>query len=169
MPSELWKAPSLYGVGDKEPITPGEFQQETVKANTEVTVWSKQVGQDQRLFHGHGREDREYAEAFVGLDLVASGNSAGTADENISGKVVLAITDSDQRRVLASATYDSLGQLRDALAENRTNRLVENAMQPFAKPGRHLEIRIEADAGADGYEIDPAASSGVLYYTRVSV
>lgn len=168
MSRELVPAPQWSGAGDKEPIAAGELDAETVKADTEVTIWAKQTGNDQKLFHGHGPQDREFAEAFVNLDLVASGNGDGSADENIDGKLVLAITDSDQRRVLASTTFDSLGQLRAAAAENRTSQIVESALGPYAKPGRHLELRVKATDGSDGYEIDPSASTGVLYYSRVS-
>jgi hypothetical protein len=168
MPSMLSTDPRLYGVGDKEPIPAGQFDQDTLKAGTEVVLWSKQVGNDQRLFHGHGREDREYAEAFVGLDLVASGNGTGTDGDKIQGELVLRITDSDQRRVLASMTLDTLQQLRDSLAESRTDRIIEAALAPFARPGRHIEVAVDADPGSDGAEVDPADSTGTLYYSRVS-
>jgi hypothetical protein len=168
MPEQLYREPDLYDTGSKEPIPASAFDQDTVKAGTEVPVWSKQVGNDQILFHGHGPADREFAEAFVGLDIVASGNGSGGAGDNIQGELVLAITDSDQRRVLASTTFDTLQQLRDALSESRSDRPVENALGPYAKPGRHLEVRINSDPATDGYEIDPSASSGNLYYTRVS-
>ncbi len=168
MPEQLRKWPGLYNAGSKEPIPAGVMDQVELKQNTEVTVWSKQVGNDQILFHGHGRSQREYAEGFVGLDLVASGNGSGTAGEAIYGEVILAITDSDQKRVLASTTLDTLSQLADALDQERTARIVEMAMAPYANPGRHLEVRVNADPSSDGVEIDPADSSGNLYYTRVS-
>lgn len=169
MPRELVRAPDWTSAGDKEPIPAGELSAESVKADTEVTVWEKQVGQDQRLLHGHGPREKSYAEAFVALDLVASGNGTGTAGDDIDGKLVLAITDSDQRRVLASTTFESLGQLRAAANQDRTDQIVEDILGPYAKPGRHLEIRVEATPGSDGVEIDPAASTGNLYYTRLSV
>lgn len=168
MPRELEKAPQWYNVGSRQPIAAEDFDQDTVKAGTEVTVWSKKVNQDQVLFHGHGPEAREFASAFTSLDLVASGNGAGNAGDDIQGDVVLAIMDSEQKRVLASTVLDSLDQLRDAAAEDRTKRIVEMAMGPYAKPGRHLVVRIDAANSTDGYEIDPAASSGNLYYTKVS-
>lgn len=167
MPREIRRARGWYDVGDKEPINAGDLDTVTLKADTEVTVWSKQVAQDKRLFHGHGSHVRDIAEAFIGMDLLASGNGAGADGDEINGKMVLAITDSDQRRVLASTTIDSLSQLRDALAETRTDRIVEEAMGPYAKPGRHLELRIEATSGSDGVELDPVDSTGVMYYTEV--
>jgi hypothetical protein len=164
----MQKNPQLYEAGDKEPIRAGALEQTTVKAGTEVTVWSYQVAQDELAFHGHGRPDREYAEAFVGLDLVATGNEAAAAQgDNIDGDVILAITNSDGTRVKASTTFDSLEQLRDALAEARTDRIVEPALAPYAKPGRNLEVRIDAASSSDGYEIDPDGSSGTLYFTQV--
>jgi len=168
MPNELNYYSDLVGSGSKEPIPASAMNQATLKQSTEVVVWSKQVGNDQLLWHGNGPEQRDYATAFVGLDLVASGNGSGNAGDDLDGEVVLTITDSDQRRVLASTTFDTLSQLRDALSESRSDRPVEAALAPYANPGRHLEVRIVADAASDGAEIDPASSSGQLYYTRLS-
>jgi hypothetical protein len=168
MAGQLYREPDLYRRGSKEPISASDLDQETVKANTEVTVWSKQVNQDQVLFHGHGSHVREVAEAFAYLDLVATGSgAASSAGDPVNGKLVLAITDSDQRRVLRSITFDELDELRDAANENRSERPVEEALAPYGKPGRYLEVRVEADTASDGYEIDPSASSGRLWYTRI--
>jgi hypothetical protein len=159
----------VYDRGDKEAIDASELDQDTVKAGVEVPVFQKQVAQDEILFHGHGPHRREQAEAFVGLDLVASGNGDGNQGDPIQGDVILAITNSDGTRVKASITFDSLAQLRDSQDEARTDRIVEEALAPYAKPGRNLEVRIDANSGSDGYEIDPSASSGQLYYTQVDV
>ena len=168
MPEELMKYPDWYDTGSKEPINAGDLDKATLQAGAEIVAWAAQVGNDQALFHGHGSHVRDVAEAFVDLDLVASGNGTGAAGDKIDGDVILAITDSDQRRVLASTTFDSLKQLRDAAAESRSDRPVEQALAPYAKPGRHLEVRVRATSGSDGVEIDPGASSGQLYYTRVT-
>ena len=167
MAEQLQRYPSWYNAGDKVPIDAADFDQDTLKAGTEVTVWSRQVAQDEILLHGHGPHQREMAESFVGLDLVASGNGTGTAGDNIQGQVILAITNSDGTRVKADKEFDSLAQLRDALAEPRTDRIVEELMVPYAKPGRNLEVRIRASGASDGVEIDPSASSGNLYYTQI--
>lgn len=156
-----------YDYGNKKSIPASAMDQKAVVAGTEITAWSKQVAQDEILLHGHGSHLREIAEAFIGLDLVASGNGSGTAGDPVQGDVVLAITNSDQTRVLADVELDSLSQLRDSLTESRTDRIVEELLTPYAKPGRHLEVRIRADSGSDGYEIDPSASSGQLYYTQI--
>lgn len=163
---KLETTPKLARSGDKEPIPASEFMQATLRAGAEVTVWSKPVAQDEFLAHGHGPEARDYAEAFVGLDLVATGNGDASAGDAIQGSAILAITNSGGNRVLASVTFDSLQELRDALAESRTDRIVEAVMAPYARPGRNLEIRIDADETSDGAEIDPAESSGGLYYTE---
>jgi hypothetical protein len=167
MAGQLYRETDLYNRGSKEPISSSDLDTETVKANTEVTIWSKQVNQDQVLFHGHGSHVRDVAEAFAYLDLVATGNGSGTDGDPINGKLVLAITDSDQRRVLRSITFDELDELRDAASENRSERPIEEAHAPFARPGRFLELRVEADTASDGYEIDPTDSSGRLWYTRI--
>jgi PHD/YefM family antitoxin component YafN of YafNO toxin-antitoxin module len=163
----MGKYPPLYDKGDPETVDASDLEQTEVRAGTEVTVWSRQINNDERGFHGYGPYERSEAESFAGLDVVASGNGAGTADEDINGTVILAITNSNQNRVLASTSFKSLNQLRDALQERRTDRIRQPSMAPYAKPGRHLEVRIDADAASDGYEIDPSGSSGQLHYAIV--
>lgn len=164
--TQIGRFPDLYEKGQKRPVPASALQQTTVHAGKETTIWARKCQQDEALWWGHGPHERDRATAFVGLDLVASGNGTGAAGDAVNGEVVLAITDSRQNRVKASVTFESVAQLRDALQEDRTNRLIMEAMAPYAKPGRHLEIRLNADAGSDGVEIDPAASSGTLYHTQ---
>lgn len=165
MARDLTRSPELYARGDKRPVRAGEFDQDTVSEGTEVTVFAKQVPDDKIGYFGHGSHVRDVAEAFVDLDLDASGNGAGNAGNPITGELVAAIVDSEQRRVLASKTIDDLSQLADATNEERSDKPVMEAMAPFAQPGRYLEFRVRADSNADGYEIDPSASSGTLYYS----
>lgn len=167
MAEQLSRYPEWYMAGDKVPIDAADFEQDTLKAGTEVTVYSREVNQDEILLHGHGPHQRDQAEAFVGLDLVASGNGTGNAGDDIQGQVILAITNSDGTRVKADKEFDSLAQLRDSLAESRTDRIVEELMVPYAKPGRNIEVRVRAASGSDGVEVDPSASSGNLYYTQI--
>jgi hypothetical protein len=170
MPQQLSYDQRAAGAGSKESIRAGDLDQDTLKGGEEVTVFSKQVNDDQALYHGYGVRSREFAEAFVGLDLVASGNGTGAAGDKIDGDVVLAVSDSEGDRVLASTTFESLEELRDSLDESRSDRIVEPAHTAdgdIAGAGRRLEIFIEADASSDGYEIDPSASSGKLYYGKI--
>jgi len=167
MPEQLYYDERLVGEGSKESIRANEFDQDTVKENTEVTVFSERVNDDQVLYHGYGEDERNRAEGFVALDLVASGNGSATAGDKITGDLVLAITDSEGRRVLAARTFEDLNELRDSLAETRSDRVIEAAQAPVATSGRQLEIRIEADADSDGAEIDPDASSGKLYFGEI--
>lgn len=171
MPAQLVYTEQAAGLGSKETIRASDLDQDTVKGGTEVTVFQEPVNDDQLLYHGFGVRAREFAEAFVGLDLVATGNeAAAAAGDPIQGDVVLAVTNSEGDRVLASTTFESLEELRDSLNESRSDRVVEpahTAEGDLAGSGRNLEIRIEADAASDGYEIDPSASSGKLYYGKV--
>lgn len=160
--------PPLFDHGQKRSVTAAALEKRTLTAGQENTVWAKQVQQDKKLFGGHGRSVRDYAEAFIHAKLVASGNGDGTAGDIIDGDLVIAITDSDQRRVLESHTVGNLGDLADAVDDSRTDRPVMAALAPFAKPGRHLEFRILPDAGSDGVELDPDASDARLYYSEVS-
>ena len=164
---QLERYRQLYNKGQKRPIPASSLDKTKVHAGTETTIWSRQCKQDEALWWGHGTHERDQATAFVGLDLVATGSGAAASEgDPVNGEIVLAITDSRQRRVHASVSFESVAQLRDALNEERTARLIMEAMAPYAKPGRHLEIRLNADENSDGYEIDPAASSGTLYHTQ---
>lgn len=165
MAADLTRRPDLYNRGDKRTIFAEDFEQETVKADTEVTVWEKEVANDKIAWFGHGSHVREIAEAFAYCNLVASGNGAGAAGNAIEGELVLAVVDSEQRRVLRDVTLDNLGELADAENDERTERPVMEALAPYAKPGRYLELRVVSTSSSDGYEIDPSASSSRLYYT----
>jgi len=162
---DLTKDPRLYSLGDKRPVRASDLNQDSVKAGTEVTLFSKQVPDDKIGWFGHGPYERSVAEAFIALDLVASGNGSGTAGDSIVGTLEARIMDSEQRRELASITIDELSQLADATNDERTERPVMAALAPFAKPGRYLEFTVRADSSVDGYEVDPSASSGTLYYS----
>lgn len=159
---------ALAEIGQKRSLTASAFEQDTLKEGTEVTVWSKQVAQDEALWFGYGFEAREYAEAFIFLELLASGGGSGTEGDALTGELVAAITNSRQDRVIDSVTIDNLGELADAKASERTKRPIMAALAPYAKPGRHLEFRIVADPESDGKEIDPANSAGRLYYGQQS-
>ena len=163
--TDLTKDPRLYSRGDKRPVRAGDLDQETIKAGTAVTVFSKQVPDDKIGWFGHGPFERKIAEAFIYADLVASGGGSGTAGDSLRGTLEARIMDSEQRRELASVTIDELSQLADAKSDERTERPVMAALAPFAKPGRYLEFVIRADSSTDGYELDPGASAAVLYYT----
>lgn len=171
MPRQLVEDPRAAGLGNKKTIRAGDLDQDTVKAGTEVTVWSRSVNDDQLLYHGFGPSRRSAASGFVYLDLVATGNeAAASAGDPIRGDVVLAVTDSEGDRVLAAVTFESLEELRDSANDERTERVIEAAMSAegdLAGSGRNLEVRIEADDTSDGYEIDPDASTGKLYYGKV--
>jgi hypothetical protein len=165
MPRELEDAEGLYGRGSKFTVRAGDLEQATLGQN-ETTIWAEQVPQDKHAWFGHGPEVRDYAKAFIYATLVASGNGSLNAGDPIEGELVAAITDSEQRRVLASVTIDDLGELADAETSDRTQRPVMNALGPYAKPGRHLEFRILPASGSVGAEVDPSASSARLYYSK---
>jgi hypothetical protein len=164
----------LAGTGNPKPLNADDLDNVTVKANSEVTIFSKQVNNDKVLFWGHGGKDRRAADTkFTFADLVATGNGAGTDGDPITGDLIVAITDSDQNRVLASMTLGDLGELADARSDARTERPVMYALAPYAKPGRYIELRVRAKASSDGYELDNTENPGTdssarFWYSEVS-
>lgn len=166
--------PRLVDVGDPKPLNADDLQNVTVKAGTEVTIYSKQVPNDKLLFWGSGGKNRRGADTkFTFADLVATGSGAGNDGDAITGDLIVAITDSDQNRVLASYTLGDLGELADARQDARTERPVNFALAPYAKPGRYIELRVQAKASSDGYELDNTEAPGTdssarFWYSEVN-
>ena len=166
--------PRLLDVGNAKPLDASDLQNATVKAGSEVTVYAKQVPNDKELFWGHGGKNRQAADTkFMFANLVADGTGDGNDGDPIIGDLIAAITDSDQKRVLASVTLGALGELADALDDDRTERPVMYALAPYAKPGRHIELRVQAKASCDGYKIDNTENPGTdssarLWYSEVN-
>ena len=169
-PKQITRAKSLYNAGDKRPVTETDLDTVTVKAGVPVSIWQRQMNQDQLGWFGHGSHVREIAEAFIYAQVVATGNGAGTAGDPIEGELVARIRDSDDNHTLAEVTIDTLGELADAKSESRTDRPVLEALDPYAKPGRLLDFAIVSTSASDGYEIDnTAGNSDVrLYYSLLS-
>jgi len=145
------------------------MEQATLNEGNEVTVWSEQVPADKVYAHGFGSGSRNNGRtAYVYAALVASGNGTGTDGDPIEGDLVLAITDSEQRDVLARYEFSDLESLADAEADARTDRPLEPVLEPLASEDRHLEVRVIADVASDGVEVDPTDSSARLYYTDIN-
>lgn len=156
----------LFDVGEHQSVSAGDLDQVQLGQN-ETTIFSEQVNNDKRAFLGHGGKNRQHAQAkFIKLELVASGNGAGAAGDIIDeGDLVAAITDSDQKRVEDSTPVENLGELQEALTDDRTDRPMFPAQAPRATPGKHVEYRVEVPPKYEQYEIDPSASTARLYYT----
>ncbi|ELZ94905.1 hypothetical protein C440_07512 [Haloferax mucosum ATCC BAA-1512] len=165
--------PGLINVGNARPINADDLDKVTLKAGTEVPIYSKKVKNDKLLFWGAGGKDRESADTkFFFCDLVATGNGTGTAGDAVRGELIAVITDSDQERVKAEFTLGDLGHLADARTSDNPMPVMY-ALAPYAKPGRHIELRIRASSSSDGVEIDNTedpgnASSARLWYSQVS-
>jgi len=151
---------------DKQAIKAEHLDQTTVRANDDVTVYRERRPDDKVQWFGHGGENRmsgNVAHKFA--DLVASGNEAGTAGDQIQGDLLVAITDSDGR-ILAERTVGDLQTLADAAADSRTERPLMPALAPYLKMGRYMEVIVNADQSSDGVEIDPANSNMRLWYSE---
>ena len=167
--SDMAFSRELAQAGDRRPVRASDFDTETVKDGNEVTVYATQVLEDQLQFWGHGGRDRRAADtSFYYADVNASGNGSGAAGDPITGELIAAITDSEQRRVLASVTLGDLEDLADAATDDRTDRPIMYAVAPYAKPGRYLELRILSDSASDGYEVDSANSDAKLWRSVIS-
>lgn len=122
-------------------------------AGNEIVVWSKQVPADKRYVWGSGRNNRDAGDAnHIYAEFLADGSGAGTDGDVIrDAEVYLAITDSTGENTLAktSLTPDA-GDLKDAKADNRTERPLLPEMAPFASEDRLIQLRLKAGSAADG-------------------
>lgn len=148
----------------KKRVGEGDLIGATLNAGNEVTVYADQVPSDYYYHWGYGFSNREAGEtSFVYADFVEAG-----AQNNISGELVLAITDSTREDVLAKRYFQTLEDLRAAEADNRSERILMSEMQPAAQEDRHLEVRIVADSSSDGDVVDTSNSSVKLNYGRAN-
>ena len=133
-------------------VSPGDFDEKTLQATEEITIWSTKVPADKLYTWGFGPSNRQAGNAnFVFTEFLQTGAGSGTDGEVIrDADVVLAITDSTQEDTLAKTTLGNAGDLADMKAENPSDRQVLPELGPAASEDRHLEIRLRAGSGADG-------------------
>jgi len=162
MSETLTPAPAIKEAGQVRTIRQDELEAVTVRDGNETTVWSEQVPADKIYAHGAGGSNRNVGRVVFGYCSLVD-----DAGNDIEGQLVAAITDSQQRRVLAETDYGDLSSLADAANEPRTERVKFPALDPVARRDRHIELRVEADPGSDGATLDPAASDLRLYYTDI--
>jgi hypothetical protein len=169
MSQQMRESPRVAGAGTKRSIKSSSLEGATLNAGNEVTVFSTQVPADKIYAHGFGSGSRNQGRtAYVYAALVAAGSGTGSAGDAIEGDLVLAITDSEQRDVLARYEFSDLESLADAEADARTDRPLEPVLEPLASEDRHLELRVIADDASDGVVVDPSASSARFYYTDIN-
>jgi hypothetical protein len=160
MARDLVPAPQFGASSSKKRVQSGDLINATLRAGNEITIYADKVPADKAYHWGYGFTDRQASQtSFVYLDLRASGNGSGTADEEINGQLVLAVTDSTQEDVLAKRYFESLEDLRASQDDPRSERIMMPEHQPGAQEDRHLELRVVADASSDGYEVDSDAGS----------
>lgn len=169
MTTQLVREPRLREEGDRQTLRAEDLDQETLRAGNRITVHRHKVADDKVEWWGHGgRPEQSGRTSYTKGDLVASGNGAGAAGDNIQAEIHVAITDSDGDP-LARRVYSDVEELREALAESRTDRPAMPAMATedgnIAGSGRYLELQLEAKSASDDVEVDPAASELKLYYT----
>lgn len=154
-----------YGLNaDRQSVNADDLTGATLIAGNEVTVFSARVPADKRYFWGYGPLNGEFAKAYVKGDLVEDG-----AQDDISGDVIIAITDSTQDDVIARRNFTTCDELREQVAEARSDRDVLAEQAPAASQDKYLEIRIKADASSDGDTLDTANSSLTFWYGEANV
>jgi hypothetical protein len=166
--SEITHNSDLAQLGSPTIRRVSNWQQATLRAGDDVTVFREKVPDDKVAFTGHGGRNKLVGQvAYLFAEVVASGNGAGTAGDPIEGELIECITDSDGRIVDGDErTIGDLQNLAEAANDNRTERPLHPIGDPGAEPGRYVEYRIVPEKSVDGYEINPDASSGKLYQTR---
>jgi len=145
-------------------INGADLDSKTLQSGEWITVWSDQVAADTAQFWGFGPRNRKASDAsFAYAQLLASGAGTGTAGDQISGKLRLAIVDStgdDIRRRI----FGDLDDLADAQSDSRTDRPMMPEVQPAASQDKSLELQVKVAPSQDGVEVDPTASNVKLHY-----
>ena len=165
MPKTLTSSNDLgqADVGTKRTIRASHLNDSVeMNAGNEVTLYSRQVPADKLYAHGFGPSDRR-----AGQTAYAKADLRDDEDNPIEGEVVLAITDSEQRHVVADREYDDLENLREAVEDDRTDRPVQQVFTPAAREDQHIELRIRADSESDGATFDRENSEIKLYFTDI--
>lgn len=108
------------------------------------------------------------SDGWSDLDLVASGNGAGTAGADIQGKLRFVVyRDSNREDMIAKSGTYSLSGLRSAVASDRTDKaLIPGMLSTVAGDDSYLAIQVRTNGTTDGYEIDPSASTEDLGIAR---
>lgn len=166
MPELLQPEPRLAGAAvSKRQMTEADISKTTLTKDEEVTLFSTQVPEDKVYWWGHGPQNRQQASGFWFAQLKASGSGTNTDGTTVTNcDLILAITDADQRRVLASTIIGTGGEGNDAQGESNSDRPILAALAPYAKPGRYLEFRVRAkDSTAGGSEIDSDSDIRIPY------
>jgi len=134
-------------------IDEAEFENKTLQAGEEITIWSKQVPADKGFVWGYGPDNREAGDANnIYAEFLANGDGTGADGDVIrDADVVVAVTDSVQEDTLGKRTLGpTTGNLADAKADDPTERPILPELYKGASPDRHLELRLRARSGADG-------------------
>jgi hypothetical protein len=154
-----------YGkFADKKTIRGEMMDSATLRQGNEITIWSKKVPADKVFTWGYGPDSKKSgAEAFVYAELLASGAGALTDGDQLTGDLVLAVTDSTQEDVLARRNVGDLQTLADAKADDRTERPIVGELSPGATEDRFLELRVIADSGSDGAEVAQDSNVRLFY------
>jgi hypothetical protein len=155
----------LAGIENKNGVTSSDLNDgATMNAGNEVTIYSNQVPADKVYAWGAGSRDRNKGvNALIKADLTNKNSQA-----NIEGDLIAAITDSEQRDVHARVTVATLDELREAKDDARTERPIFPIKVPVARKSLYLELRVDADSGSDGDELDASDSTMQLWYTDIN-
>jgi hypothetical protein len=167
--TDLQKHDALAQVdADKKAVKGSHLSQTELRAGDDVTLYREKRPDDKIQFWGHGDDSRMTGNsAHKYASVVASGNGAGTAGDQVQGDLIVAITDSDGR-IKAERTIGDLQELADAADDPRTERPLMEALAPFAEQGRYMEVIVNADEESDGVEVDPSASNARVWYSETS-
>jgi len=164
-------SPELAARDGREPVSNVDLiGDKTLTENEETVVYDDKVPDDKIRFWGAGGKNRQAADPnFVYAKFVASGAGAGSAGDVLTGDLIAVITDSQGRRVLAEYTIGSLADLAAYADERPTDRMIMAALEPYAKPGRRMQLRLVGDARSDGKQVDGDASNVGLAYGEIDL
>lgn len=160
-------------LSEREYFTEDDLEQTQVREDGWVPVAVKKADNTELLALGFGTESRDGRFGVAEADLVASGNGAGTAGDEIEGELRGRIYFSDKYDDAKSKHLnETLRQLRQSVSSSRDNKVLMPWDIPtpmYAKRDQVIVYEVKAAEGYGGYEVDSGNSVAELPYSRIPI
>lgn len=142
----------------------------TLREGDPVPVYAVQIPSDSLFAHGYGTDDRNTGRtAWTHAKFLADGSGTGTDGDVVNdAEIWLRVTDARRRRVKAETMLGDAEDYANAEADSRTEKPMQEVLEPAATEDRWIEVALVAGSGADGVTID-SDSLVQLYYTDINM
>ena len=150
--------PDLRGAGNREQFTAGDLEDgKAVDSDRYVTVAQVQGNSSTAYGAGIGPKNRNSGEGWSDLDLqlLDDSGAAAAAEGKLRWEVY---SDPEKEDLVAYSRTFSAGDLRSAVAADRTDKVLTPAQQPIAGQDSYLVLAFKANDSQDGYTVSAGDS-----------